>query len=294
MISKISGMRQAQLQNSFVSDNNDLSQWQYIIFSDAENMNKFKGIMFKKLYIKDFCMKYSRNDLCFCGSGKKYKNCHSDINPNSLVAHQYRIMHLLDEEIKNCPYTICQKGCSDCCTDDFEVSVTEFFTILNYLQIHCNNQQIENICKLSKVKISSSNGKVIFAGLDPKIVSNECQFNERYGNEVEILNEDGNRCIYGHLSKVLVKAGDMLVVVLVYSFVRIFLPTGIPRMPFYVFLFACFVEVLQYFQLVETLGITNRVARIVLGSTFDWGDIVCYAVGCVFIVLFEHFVRRRS
>ena len=61
--------------------------------------------------------------------------------------------------------------------------------------------------------------------------------------------------------------GDMLVVVLVYSFVRIFLPTGIPRMPFYVFLFACFVEVLQYFRLVETLGITNRAARIILGFT---------------------------
>jgi hypothetical protein len=44
-------------------------------------------------------------------------------------------------------------------------------------------------------------------------------------------------------------------------------------MPFYVFLFACFVEVLQYFQLVETLGITNRAARIILGSTFDWADI---------------------
>ncbi|KDS23480.1 hypothetical protein M089_4854 [Bacteroides ovatus str. 3725 D9 iii] len=86
--------------------------------------------------------------------------------------------------------------------------------------------------------------------------------------------------------------GDMLVVVLVYSFVRIFLPMGIPRMPFYVFLFACFVEVLQYFQLVETLGITNRVARIVLGSTFDWGDIACYAVGCVFIVLFERICKH--
>lgn len=34
--------------------------------------------------------------------------------------------------------------------------------------------------------------------------------------------------------------GDMLVVVLVYSFVRIFLPTGIPRMSFYVFLFCLF------------------------------------------------------
>jgi Fe-S-cluster containining protein len=180
MISKISGMRQAQLQNSFISDNNDLSQWQYIIFSDAENMNKFKGIMFKKLYIEDFCMKYSRNDLCFCGSGKKYKNCHSDINPNSLVAHQYRIMHLLDEEIKNCPYTICQKGCSDCCTDDFEVSVTEFFTILNYLQIHCNNQQIENICKLSKVKISSilSNEKTI--------AFSRCIFLNEHSNACEI------------------------------------------------------------------------------------------------------------
>ena len=51
--------------------------------------------------------------------------------------------------------------------------------------------------------------------------------------------------------------GDMLVVVLVYSFVRIFLPTGIPRMPFLCLSFACFVEVLQYFRLVETLGITN-------------------------------------
>ena len=55
--------------------------------------------------------------------------------------------------------------------------------------------------------------------------------------------------------------GDMLVVVLVYSFVRIFLSTGIPRMPFYVFLFACFVEVLQYFQLVETLGISFSISR---------------------------------
>lgn len=59
--------------------------------------------------------------------------------------------------------------------------------------------------------------------------------------------------------------GDALVVVLVYSFVRIFIPTGL-RLPFYVFLFACFVEVLQYFQLVETLGITNRALRIILGS----------------------------
>lgn len=88
--------------------------------------------------------------------------------------------------------------------------------------------------------------------------------------------------------------GDVLVVVLVYSFVRIFLPTGIPKMPFYVFLFACFVEVMQYFQLADTLGVTNRAARIVLGSTFDWKDIASYAVGCVLIILVEHLFRRSS
>ena len=77
------------------------------------------------------------------------------------------------------------------------------------------------------------------------------------------------------------------------SFVRIFIPTGIPRLPFYVFLFACFVEILQYFQLVETLGITNRALRIILGSTFDWKDIVCYGAGCIFIFLFERIFRRR-
>ena len=86
--------------------------------------------------------------------------------------------------------------------------------------------------------------------------------------------------------------GDALVVVLVYSFVRIFIPTGIPRLPFYVFLFACFVEILQYFQLVETLGITNRALRIILGSTFDWKDIACYAVGCVLIFLLERFCQK--
>lgn len=87
--------------------------------------------------------------------------------------------------------------------------------------------------------------------------------------------------------------GDVLVVVLVYCFVRIFLPTGISKMPFYVFLFACFVEVMQYFQLVEMLGITNRAARIILGSTFDWKDIASYAVGFVLIILFERLFCRR-
>lgn len=55
---------------------------------------------------------------------------------------------------------------------------------------------------------SATEGVVVYAGMNPKIVNNECNFNERYGNEVEVLNNDGNRCIYGHLSKIIVKEGD--------------------------------------------------------------------------------------
>ncbi|MDR4187636.1 MULTISPECIES: SEC-C metal-binding domain-containing protein [Bacillus] len=26
-----------------------------------------------------------RNELCFCGSGKKQKKCHDDVDPNSYI-----------------------------------------------------------------------------------------------------------------------------------------------------------------------------------------------------------------
>jgi hypothetical protein len=80
--------------------------------------------------------------------------------------------------------------------------------------------------------------------------------------------------------------GDVLVVAVVYCFARIFVPEGVSLMPLYVFIFAAFVEGLQYFKLVKVLGMQNNTfARIVIGSTFDVKDIVCYGVGCMFIYL---------
>lgn len=88
--------------------------------------------------------------------------------------------------------------------------------------------------------------------------------------------------------------GDALVVVLIYCFVRIFIPRGIRWLPVYVFAFACFIEVMQYFRLVDVLGLTNRVARIVLGSTFDLKDILSYAAGCLFILIAERGLKRTE
>jgi len=80
--------------------------------------------------------------------------------------------------------------------------------------------------------------------------------------------------------------GDVLVVVLLYTFVRIFLPEGVRLLPLYIFLFAAGVEVLQYFRIVEVLGLSdNRILSVVIGSVFDRKDIACYGVGCVLLMI---------
>lgn len=87
--------------------------------------------------------------------------------------------------------------------------------------------------------------------------------------------------------------GDMLVVVLVYCLVRTVFPGGIRRLPLYIFLFASGVELLQYFHLVDLLGLQGyTAARIILGSVFDWKDIACYGAGCLLLQIFE--IRRRA
>ena len=84
--------------------------------------------------------------------------------------------------------------------------------------------------------------------------------------------------------------GDLLVVIVIYCFVRIWIPEGKRLLPLYIFLFATAVEVLQYFDLVTILGLEhNRIFRILLGSVFDLKDILCYGVGCILLGLLGKF-----
>ena len=87
--------------------------------------------------------------------------------------------------------------------------------------------------------------------------------------------------------------GDVLVVMVLYCFVRIFIPNGVKLMPLYIFIFAAGVEVLQYFRLVEVLGLeNNRFLRILIGSVFDVKDIICYGVGCALITTVTGISRK--
>ena len=82
--------------------------------------------------------------------------------------------------------------------------------------------------------------------------------------------------------------GDVLVVWVIYAFLRALFPSGLPWLPVGVTLFAALVEVGQAFGLVDLLGLGHiRFFRILLGSTFDWADLLCYFAGGGLILLIE-------
>lgn len=88
--------------------------------------------------------------------------------------------------------------------------------------------------------------------------------------------------------------GDVIVVIVVYTFVRIFIPNGIRLLPLYVFLFAVIVEVLQWFHIVDLLGLAdNRFLSILIGGVFDVKDIVCYGAGSVLLGIYEYLMREK-
>lgn len=57
---------------------------------------------------------------------------------------------------------------------------------------------------------SMAKGKVIRASFDGTTTEGFEKFNMGYGNSIEILNDDGRRCVYGHLSEIFVKEGDIV------------------------------------------------------------------------------------
>ena len=82
--------------------------------------------------------------------------------------------------------------------------------------------------------------------------------------------------------------GDVLVIPLIYCFARIFYVRPAVWLPAAVGGLGILAEMLQYFNLCGLLGIPKRsLLGILLGSSADLGDIVCYAVGVLLIYTAE-------
>jgi hypothetical protein len=82
--------------------------------------------------------------------------------------------------------------------------------------------------------------------------------------------------------------GDFLVVVLLYCFVCSFVKAPVVPMAMAVLLFSYLIETLQYFNIVQRLGLgKSRLANIIIGNYFTWDDIIAYTLGIGFTILVE-------
>lgn len=87
--------------------------------------------------------------------------------------------------------------------------------------------------------------------------------------------------------------GDVLVVILIYCFVRAFFNFRKIPVAVGVLLFAFLIEFAQYFSLVNKLGLQhNRIAKIILGTSFSWADMLTYVVGIAIVLFVEHYREK--
>lgn len=80
--------------------------------------------------------------------------------------------------------------------------------------------------------------------------------------------------------------GDVIVVILLYTFVKSFFTVNDTKLILGIFSFSCVVEFAQYFNIAEKLGFQpGSLMYIVIGNSFSWVDIACYAAGCLLLYL---------
>jgi hypothetical protein len=82
--------------------------------------------------------------------------------------------------------------------------------------------------------------------------------------------------------------GDFRVVMLIYCSIKSCFDVAITTLCWWVLLLAYTVEGSPYYHLVNFLGLAaNRLALMILGSTFSWIDMCCYTAGIGLVYLME-------
>lgn len=90
--------------------------------------------------------------------------------------------------------------------------------------------------------------------------------------------------------------GDFLVVILIYCCIKSFFDINAVKLAISVFLFALFIEMLQLFNVLDLLGMEHsHTAKLLLGSTFQFSDIVAYFLGVTFFLIIDiKFIQNEN
>jgi len=89
--------------------------------------------------------------------------------------------------------------------------------------------------------------------------------------------------------------GDILVVILMYTFIRGIISKHIKLLPLILFIIALAVELAQYYRVIYLLHLENsRVLSTIIGTSFDTKDILCYLIGAVLLFAWEKVEKKRG
>lgn len=89
--------------------------------------------------------------------------------------------------------------------------------------------------------------------------------------------------------------GDFFIVILLYLTVRMLTNISWIKAALSVLLFSYFVELLQWVNILELLGVQQNVATdLIIGSTFDWKDIFAYTMGISLVILLESIAQKSK
>jgi hypothetical protein len=88
--------------------------------------------------------------------------------------------------------------------------------------------------------------------------------------------------------------GDVLVVILIYCFIKSFLNVPVLPTAIFVLLFSFTIEFLQYIRIVKKLGLKSEILRTVLGTSFAWADIIAYIAGIIIVLAAEKYGVKKS
>lgn len=89
--------------------------------------------------------------------------------------------------------------------------------------------------------------------------------------------------------------GDILVVILLGCLYRSIRPRGKVWLSGGIFLLALTVEIAQYFNFVDLIGLGHiPFFRILMGTSFSCADVLCYGAGCVIFFVMDCLLQRKK
>ncbi len=87
--------------------------------------------------------------------------------------------------------------------------------------------------------------------------------------------------------------GDFLVVILMYATLRGFTNLSKFYIGIGVLITAYIIEFLQWVDILDILGIEKTITtHLILGSTFDWNDILAYSLGVGFALIIDKIITK--